>query len=76
MTNTHIHGKKRVTMVNLPVPIETTSLRGLAFEALVCPKNGVALTTVLELAVAAIAMFLEVYWLVFLSLSDLVLDRE
>lgn len=32
--------------------METTSLRGLAL--LVWPKNGVALTTVVELAVAAI----------------------
>lgn len=39
-------------MVNLAEPMATTSLRGLAF--LVWPKNGVALTTVVELAVAAI----------------------
>lgn len=41
-------------MVNFPGPMETTSLRGLALVALVRPKKGVALTTVLELA--AIAM--------------------
>lgn len=48
-------------MVNLALPMET-SLRGLAFDPLVWPKNGVALTTVLELAVAAIdivAIFFE-----------------
>ncbi|CAI9756882.1 unnamed protein product [Fraxinus pennsylvanica] len=39
-------------MLYLPFPIETKSLRGSAF--LVWPKNGVALTTAVELAVATI----------------------
>lgn len=65
--------RKEVTIVYLAVPKETTSLRGLAFEALGCPKKGVALTTVLELAVAAIAMFSQRFrWQV---LYDLVLGR-
>lgn len=34
-------------MVYLPVPVGTTSLRGLALGPLVCPRNGVGLRTVL-----------------------------
>lgn len=41
-------------MVYLALPIETTSLRGLAF--LVWPKNGVAFTRVVELATDAISL--------------------
>lgn len=41
-------------MVNFPVPMETTSLRGLALAPLVCPRKGVGLITVPEHAVAAI----------------------
>ena len=41
-------------MVYLALPIETTSLRGLAF--LVWPKNGVAFTRVVELAIDAISL--------------------
>lgn len=39
-------------MVYFPFPMETASLRGLAF--LVWPKNGVALTTVAAAVAAAI----------------------
>ena len=50
--------KKRVfaeyTIVYFPVPMETASLRGLALAHLPWPRKGVGLTTVLELAVAAI----------------------
>ena len=47
-------------MVYLALPIETASLRGLAF--LVWPKNGVAFTRVVELAIDAIylRLFLSV----------------
>lgn len=41
-------------MVNLEVPMETTSLRGLALAPFLCPRKGDCLTTVAELAVAAI----------------------
>lgn len=44
-----------ITMVYLALPMETTSLRGLAF--LVWPKNGVAFTTAVELANEAIDAF-------------------
>lgn len=47
-------------MVYLPVSIETTSLRGLAFEVLFWPRNGVGLRTVPELSIEAIAS-LSVY---------------
>lgn len=40
--------------MNFPVPMETTSLRGLALAPLLMPRKGVCLITVLELAVAAI----------------------
>jgi len=42
-------------MMYLPFPMETTSLRGLAFEPLL-PRNGVGLTMVLELASDAIVL--------------------
>lgn len=38
----------------LPVPVETTSLRGLALEVLFWPRNGVGLRTVPELSMEAI----------------------
>jgi len=41
-------------MVYFPVPIETTSLRGLALAPLPWPRKGVDLRTVPELLVAAI----------------------
>lgn len=44
------------TMVYLPVPIGTTSLRALELDDLVWPRNGVGLRRVLELAVAAISI--------------------
>lgn len=35
-----------VTIVNLALPMETTSLKGLTVETLVWPRNGVGLTIV------------------------------
>lgn len=43
-------------MVYFPFPIGTTSLRELTLVPLYCPRNGVGLRTVLELAVAAISV--------------------
>ena len=41
-------------MVYFPLPMETTSLRGLALVPLLWPRKGFGLRTVPELAVAAI----------------------
>lgn len=45
-----------LTMVNLPLPIETISLRGLAVEARFWPRNGVEVRMVVVRAEAAVSV--------------------